>query len=68
MAVPAGCGENFAVGAVGETLLAGMLCWSNFDGFRLGIPDGFARGEGVLGYICVGGGSDVGVFTGGDGE
>ena len=66
--VPAGCGEGFPVGAVGKALLTGMLCWRDFDGFEIGVPDGLAGGEGVFGYVCVGGAGDVVVFAGGDGH
>lgn len=42
MGVPAGGGEDAAVGAVPEALLAGVLGVGHFEGFELGVPDVFA--------------------------
>lgn len=68
MGVPPGGGEDLAVGAVGEALLAGMLGGDDLEGLELGVPDGFAGGERVLGDVGVGGGGEVVVFAGGEGH
>lgn len=68
MGVPPRGGEDAAVGAVPQPLLAGVLGLQYFEGLEGGVPDGFAEGEGVFGDEGVGGGGEVVVFLGGDGE
>ena len=36
-----------------------MLCWHDFDRFHFSVPNGFGGGEGVAGYVGVGGGGQV---------
>lgn len=67
MGVPAGGGEDLAVGAVPEALLARVLGLRHLEGFELRVPDVRAQGERVLGEGGVGGGGDVVVFAWGDG-
>ena len=67
MGVPARGGEDAAVGAVPQALLARVLGLQHFERFGVGVPDGFAEGEGVFGEDGVGGGGEVVVFAWGDG-
>lgn len=55
MGVPARRGEDLAVGAVLQPLLAGVLGLVHFEGFGLRVPDVFAQGKRVLGEDGVGG-------------
>lgn len=68
MGVPAGGGEDLAVGAVPETLLARVLGLAHFERLEVGVPDVFAEGQRVLGEDGVGGRGDVVVFGRGDGH
>lgn len=67
MRVPARGGEDPAVGAVPQPLLARVLGLHHLEGFRFRVPDVLAQGQGVLGEGGVGGGGEVVVFGRGDG-
>ena len=67
MGVPAGGGEDLAVGAVLEALLARVLGLDHLEGLELRVPDALAQGQRVFGQDRVGGGGDVVVFGRGDG-